>query len=276
MIKQNSALAIICLIQILMAPLQLHAEDASSVDLVQKSPHHFGLISSFNLGLRFSSILEKRGVIFYRDFQIDPVLGLFLLDDRVEFVGDSLGFRDWLLKDKIRLRTRLVSITDQPLFPAHESVRSSFPSRPDTYEWSNSAEFFVPGYHGGYLGEIDLGFAKDIATHHGHYVDLQGKLKLFSSRVPLAGTLVEPNLYASAGLGDLAHNRYFYGPSADAGLNNISYGVWIAFPEEADRFYPIVQLVHFETVGISRSAEFASGRNEGWLFSFIATNGFLE
>lgn len=240
-----------------------------------RSPHHKGFLSSLNLGIRYSSVLEKRGVILYRDFQIDPVLGLFFLDDRVEFVGDSLGFRDFVIEDRLRLRTRLVSISDQPLFPKNQSVHENDPSRPDTYEWSTSAELFLPGYNSNYKSEIDLEFSKDIATHHGHYVDLQAKLKLFAARLPLLGSLIEPNLFASAGVGDLAHNQYFYGPSASAGLNNDAYGLWFAFPEEADRYYPVVQIRHFEVLE-TRNAEFARGRNEGWLFSFIATNGFLE
>ena len=257
----KTVLALASIIQILLLPSYTRADDAPPAT-GNKSPHHRGLLSSLNLGIRFSSILEKRGVIFYRDFQIDPVLGLFFFDDRVEFLGDSLGFRDWVVKDLLRLRTRFVSITDQPLFPSHDSIRSSSPSRSDTYEWANSAEFFFPGYNQNPQGELDIGFAKDISAHHGHYLDLQGKLKIFESRLPLSETKIEPNLYASVGVGDLLHNQYFYGPSSDAGFDNISYGFWIAFPKEADRFYPIIQLVHFETIGSSRNAEFASGARQ--------------
>ena len=252
------------------------ANAAADSETLTHSPHHKGFLSSLNLGIRYSSVLEKRGVILYRDFQIDPVLGLFFFDDRVEFVGDSLGFRDFVIEDRLRLRTRLVSITDQPLFPKNDEVHRNDPSRPDTYEWSTSAELFLPGYNDKYGSEFDLEFSKDIATHHGHYVDLQAKVKLFSARLPLLNALIEPNLFGSLGVGDLAHNQYFYGSSANAGLSNDAYGLWIAFPEEADRYYPIVQIRHFEVLDRNRDAEFSRGRNEGWLFSFIATNGFLE
>lgn len=85
-----------------------------------KDPHNKGLISSLNLGIRYSSLLQQRGIILYKDFQIDPVVGVFFLDDRLEFLGDSIGYRDFINEKSIRLRTRLVSLTDKPLFPSHE------------------------------------------------------------------------------------------------------------------------------------------------------------
>lgn len=245
--------------------------------LANQSPHHQGLLSSLNLGIRFSSVFENRGVILYKDFQVDPVLAVFFLDDRVEFLGDSIGYRDFIYQDRVRLRTRLVSLTDQPLFPDYESIRSNFVHRPDTYEWSNRVEFFLPGYIEKYLAEIDLSWAKDLSVHHGNYVDLQTKIKLFDFRLPFAETKIEPNLFASVGWGDTNHNQYFYGPSANGnGLNNLSYGLWMAFPEEADRFYPIVQIKHFQVLGDHANAEYAKNNSEGWLFSFIATYGVLE
>ena len=241
-----------------------------------KGPHHEGTISSVNLGIRYSSVLQNRGVIFYNDYQIDPVLGVFLFDDRVEFLGDSLGFRDFVVKDWIRLRTRLVSISDNPLFPAKDAVKNDSPDRQDTYEWNNSAEFFIPGYINNYAAEIDLSWTKDIAQTHGNYLEAQSKTKLFDLKVPFAGTKIEPNFFASVGWGDKAHNQYFYGPDVEqSGFNNLAYGLWFVFPEEADRFYPIIQLRHFQTLGQNRDGAYASGRSEGWLLSFIATAGVL-
>ncbi len=77
--------------------------------------------------------------------------------------------------------------------------------------------------------------------------------------------------------GDSAHNQYFYGPNINSsGFNNFSYGFWFAFPEEADRFYPIIQIKHFEAISDFKISDYAKDRNEGWLFSFIATTGILE
>lgn len=241
-----------------------------------EGPHHEGTLSSVNVGIRYSSVFENRGVILYRDFQIDPVLGIFLFDDRLEFLADSIGYRDFIVKDVLRLRSRFVSLTDKPFFPAYKSIKNGLPSRPDTYEWSSQAELFLPGYNSNYALEVDLSYAKDIATHHGNYFELQSKIKLFDFRLPRVGTKIEPNLYASAGWGDSNHNLYFYGPAAGvSGFNNLSYGIWFALPEEADRYYPIIQIKHFETIGRFRQGQFAEGRSDGWLFSFIATAGIL-
>ena len=242
-----------------------------------RPPHHQGLLSSLNLGIRYSSLLENRGVIFYRGFQIDPVVGVFFLDDRAEFLGDSIGYRDFVAQDWLRLRTRLDSISDEPLFPVNQEVRTSSPHRPKTYEWTNRAEFFIPGYGDSYRAEIDLGYSKDIAVHHGNTFSFQTKVKLLQWRVPKIQSLIEPNLLASIGWADAAHNQYFYGPAANqSGFNQISYGLWFAFPEEADRNYPIIQIRHFQTLGSNRNGEYAQGRDSGWVFSFIATYGVLD
>lgn len=240
------------------------------------SPHH-GTLSSINLGARYSSILQNRGVIQYRDFQLDPVVAFFFFDDKLEFLGDSIGYRDFIFNDQIRLRSRIVSISANPLFPNYESSHAATPERPDTYEWSNRLEIFLPGYSDRYMAEIDLGIAKDLSAHHGTYFDLQAKYKLFDFQALPTKIKIEPNLFAAAGWGDLDHNRYFYGPTADAeGLNNFSYGLWFAFPDEADRFYPIIQVTHFETLGTNRMAQYAQNNSDGWLVSFIATYGVLE
>ena len=250
-------------------------------------PHHKGTLSSINVGARYSSLLANRGVVFYRDFQVDPIFAVFMFDDRLEFLGDSIGYRDFIGGgDSVRLRTRLQAITDKPLFPAHETITAGAPSREDTYEWHSRVEIFFPGYNSKTWGEINIGYSKDLAVHGGNYVDVLGKLKVVDFRLPVAGTLVELNAFGSLGWGDGNHNHYFYGPAVDAlgqrasdeaGVSNYSYGLWFAFPEEADRNYPIVQLTRFEVLGDSRrSADFARGRNEGWLLSFIATVGLLE
>lgn len=252
------------------------AEDATnSVDGDQK-PHHKGLISSLNLGIRYSSLLENRGIIFYRDFQVDPVLGLFFFDDRLEFLGDSIGYRDFIAGKWLRGRTRLVSLTDKPLFPAHNSIKSGAPQRPDTYEWENSLEVFFGGYGKHYISELDLRYAKDISATYGNYLESQVKVKVAEFRMPGIGVKVEPNLFGLVGWGDDRHNSYLYGPGANEGFNNIAYGLLLAFPEEADRYYPIVQIRRFETIGRARGGAYSQGRDEGWLFSFIATYGFLE
>jgi hypothetical protein len=241
-----------------------------------KVPHNSGTISSLNVGVRYSSLLQNRGIILYKDFQIDPVVGVFFFDDKLEYLGDSIGYRDFIYGDSVRFRTRLVSITDKPLFPAHDSLKNNSTSRQDTFEWANQIEFFFPAYNENYTAEIDISYAKDLSAHKGQYIELQSKTKLLDFRVPSVNILIEPNWYLSAGWGDDLHNRYFYGESANkAEINNFSYGLWLAFPEEADRFYPIIQIKHFEVLGHSKNADYTENSNSGYLISFIATYGVL-
>jgi hypothetical protein len=241
-------------------------------------PHHEGLVSSINLGIRYSSVLASRGVIFYRNFQIDPVVGLFFFDDRLEFLGDSIGYRDFVWGDKLRLRSKFNAISDDPLFPSSKTYRQQFPDRGNSYEWTNRAELFLPGYNDNYRAEIDLSHSYDFTSHHGQYVEATVKTRLLRFTPLSDGPLLEPNFVAALGWGNGRHNAYFYGPTANqAGFNNFSLGLWLALPNDADRFYPIVQLTYFRTIGDqNRSASFASGRSQGLLFSFIATYGVLE
>ena len=236
----------------------------------------FGIpISQVNVGVRPISMLEQRGVIFYRDFQLDPIFSVFLMDNRIEFLGNSIGYKDFIVDHRLRFRTRVSSISDKPLFPDYDSVKAGLPQRSDTYEWSNSIEIFLPGYDENYMSEIDLSYSKDISIHHGNYLNLQSKIKLFDFEY--LQTKIEPNLYAAIGWGDSPHNQYFYGPSAaSSGFNNFSYGLWLSFPKEADRFYPIILIKHFQTLGSFSNAEFAIGRNEGWVISLIASYGVIK
>lgn len=243
--------------------------------------HHQGTISSFNIGARYSSLSQRRGVVFYRDFQIDPVLSASFFDDRLEFLGESLGYRDFIYSNIVRLRTQVLSVSDNPRFPSKAAYKSGMPDRPNTYEWSNSLEIFIPGYDfsssQNHIAEFDLKFAKDISQHHGHYFEILGKIKLWARHSSLLKQIIEPNFVFSVGVGDKAHNHYFYGRNDEAhGINNISYGFWLAFPDESDRYFPIVQLMRFSVTGDHKNAEYAEGRNEGILFSFILAYKTLE
>lgn len=236
--------------------------------------HHKGTLSSINVGTRFSSLIERRGTILYDDFQFDPVLAVFLFDDRLEYLGDSIGFRDFIYKDNVRLRSRFVQLSDDPLFPENKTIRNQHPDRQDTTEWSTALEIFLPGYNDDYAGEIDVTYSKDFVQHHGHYVEVLGKLKLFSFTTKLSGE-IEPNFFVSTGWGSGAHNKYLYGKNSD-GVTNHAAGLWFAFPDEADRFYPIIQAKYFRATGDFRNGDIARGDAEGILFSFIATVGLLD
>lgn len=238
-------------------------------------PWRKGKLSTINLGTRFITLIQKRGVVFYKNYQFDPVVVFFFFDDKVEFLGDSIGFRDFVHDDKIRLRTRFVNISDDPIFPNDKSVHDSSPHRKNTYEWSNSIEFFLPGYNKDYVSELALTLSKDLKRHEGHYVEALGKLKLFSFN--RLNTEFEINLFSTLGWGDGPHNGYFYGADVEkGGFNNWSKGLWLTLPDKADRYFSIIQLSHYQALGPFRDGAFAKGRNEGFMFSLIASYGVLK
>lgn len=239
-------------------------------------PVHLGIFSSANLGFRYSSIYQKRGVVIYHDFQIDPVISLFFFDDQLAFLGDSLDYQKFILNDQIRFRTKISVIDDDPLFPHYESVGGGNANREITYEWSNGFDFYIPGYNDDFVADFEITWSKDLKAHGGNYFNLIGKAKLFDFN--LFTNKLEPNVVASVGYGDRLHNQFMYGPLADeAGLTDVNYGFWIAFPDLADRHYPIIQIVRFEVLGAkNREAQYAAGKNEGYLLSFIASYPVLD
>jgi len=215
--------------------------------------HRQGLFSTLNLGVKYSSLLQKRGALLDPASQLSPVVTAFFFDDRLEFLGDSLSYRDFLWTDGLRWRTRAARIGD-------------LPRREDSYEWSNSLEWFLPGYNDDYRAEINFTHAKDLVRHHGNYFELMSKIKLGEFRA--FRTKVEPNLVAALGWGDRSHNDHFYGGSEGrAGINNSILGLSLLLPEKADRHYNALQLIHFSTT---------HPRHQGWLFSFIAALNVLK
>jgi hypothetical protein len=231
-------------------------------------------ISSAHAGFRYSSLLMKKGVIFYRDYQVDPVITVFFFDDKLEFLGDSISYRDFIYSDQIRFRTKLASVNDSPLIPAHKSIKDSYPNRDDTTEWTNTVEFFVPGYGASYLAEIDLNYSIDLSEHEGHSWEIATKVKLFDFK--FKNNTLEPNLYVTYGGGDSKHNEYFYGTTNKSGATNLSAGLWLNLPDKVDRYYPTVQLVYFTALDDFKKGTFSEGRSEGVLFSFISALKVLD
>ena len=84
------------------------------------------------------------------------MIAVFLFDDRLEFLGDSVGYRDFVVGDWLRLRTKLASITDKPFLPVLDTVKEESFRRTDTFELSSTVELFLPAYNDDYKSEIDL------------------------------------------------------------------------------------------------------------------------
>lgn len=234
-------------------------------------------VSAVKVGARFYSIWESRGVVQYADYQLLPIVAVLMFEDDLEILPSYISYRHFLYEDKIRFRTRLQKISDNPVFPKHESIETIYPDREDSSEWVNRLEFFLPSY-ADYTGEIDLGIHKDLVAHHGLYVELMGKLQLLTfENTFLKKTTIEPNLFFALGYGDKKHNEYYYGVVDSEGVNNISYGLWINALTVADRNNPTIILKRFEVLGDkNKNGILARDRNEGWAFQFTYTHDLLK
>jgi hypothetical protein len=234
-------------------------------------------VSAVKLGARFYSIWESRGVVQYADYQLLPFAAVFMFEDDLEFLPSYISYRHFLYEDKIRFRTRLQKISDNPILPKHESIESIYPDREDSSEWVNRLELFFPSY-ANYKGEIDLGIHNDLQAHHGVYVELMGKLQLLTfENTFLKKTTIEPNLFFSLGYGDKRHNEYYYGAVDSDGLNNISYGLWFNALSVADRNNPTITIKRFEVLGDkNKNGLLARDRNEGYSFIFTYSHDLLK
>ena len=249
---------------------------SSAIWAKSPEPLRTGLVSTASLGVVASSLMNHRGVVTYDDFQVSPFLVFIFFDEKVEFLGNSIGFRDYIAGDFLRFRTRLQYVSDTPYIPRNKTIEARGTQREDTYEVANGLEFFFPGYNSEYLSEISLMHYKDIKIHRGDYLELQAKIKLFDFKTGLSKAKLEPNLVITTGWGNARHNRYAYGTSNTNGETYRSYGLWIAIPEVVDRFYPNMQLTYFETASNQRQGDFARNRDHGVLFSFIASVSVLD
>ena len=224
-------------------------------------------IHDVDLGLQYSSLKEAKSVIFYKDFQIDPVLTFQFINDHFEFLGDNISYKQFIHNDNLMIRTRLLDISDQPLFPAHSSLKKNSPHRKSSYEWSNRIEYYFSNYHTDYYAEFDFEYGHDLFTHHGNYFALESKMKLFKINV------FEPDLFFSLGSGDKKNNNYYYGSdSKNLSLTNFSTGINLLVPEFVDRYYCMTKLNYFTVVGRqNQNAIYAKNNNHGFLFTLTMT-----
>lgn len=247
------------------------------VAAAKPKPLRQGTLSTASIGARYSSLMSHRGVVTYDDFQVSPFLVLIFFDEKVEFLGDSLGFRDFIAGDYLRFRTRVHYVSDTPFLPRNENIEDKGTNREDTYEWANGFELFLPGYNKNYVAELSLMHYKDIKVHRGEFFEFQGKVKLFDFKTPFSKAKLEPNFVFTTGYGNRRHNSYAYGPGGeDTGRTYQSFGLWVAIPEVVDRYYPNVQLTYFETSSAQSDGALARGRDHGVLFSFIASVSVLD
>ncbi len=228
------------------------------------------VVDRISLGGGFASLLEKRGVIYYKDFQIAPVVAAYFFDRRIEYLTDSIGYRQFLIEDRLRWRSSVHYINDDPLFPKHKNFMHRTVDRAGTFEWMNRLELYLPSYSK-YQGELDVGIAKDLKEHSGVYLEISGKIKIFEKNWNIiSDDRSEVNLFATVGYATQEHNEYLYGVGAKEGFTHLSTGVWINFPDRADRYTPIVMIKYFEVLDRqNRNASWAVNNNHGLMVTLV-------
>lgn len=233
------------------------------------------VVDQVSVGAGFASRLEKRGAISYDDFQVAPIVTAYFFDKKFEYLTDSLNYRQFLWGDKMRWRSGIHYISDDPLFPSRDHFQ--YVDRDSSFEWSNRLEIYIPNY-GDYSGEIDLGVAKDLKEHFGHYFDLTFKLKIFEYRWDIISRdQSEFMLFTTFGYADKAHNKYFYGQGAKAGWTHFSAGLWVNFPERADRYTPILMVEYFEVLNsTNKQASLMTGNDHGWVVTLVGAVPVFE
>lgn len=222
------------------------------------------------MGGGFANLMEKRGVIYYKDFQVAPVVAAYFFDRRVEYLTDSIGYRQFLIEDKLRWRSSIHYINDDPVFPKHKAFMHQAVDRAGTFEWMNRLEFYFPTYSQ-YQGEFDIGLGKDLKEHSGIYLEFSGKIKVFEKTWNIiSDDRSEVNLFATVGYATQEHNEYLYGLGAREGFTHLSTGIWINFPDRADRYTPIVMIKYFEVLDSqNRNASWAQNNNHGIMVTLV-------
>lgn len=187
----------------------------------------------FSLGAAYVNKLSKRGLVTYNGDQLLPVISLNLGSPRFFISGLTLNYKMTPLNDlTLRLRLNGNSTYDDPLYTSQESLDAR-PQRQKTSE----GEFFWEWVALPWL-EINGGLSQDLIAHKGFFADLGFRLILGNFK----DNLIEPAIFASKGVGNLAHNEYLYGVGALEGSAVETLGLSIAAPSKVDAFYPILKI----------------------------------
>ena len=226
---------------------------------------------SIKIGIKAQSQTDSRGVILDRNAQVMPGIAGYFFNNQLEVLPTAISYFHYIDEPNLRFRYRLYQVTDKSVIRLQNKNTDDYVHRPNSTEAQIRLESFLGGNDENYIAEFDLSYAKDISAHWGDYLELLFKFKLETYKLEKYKLTLEPNFYASVGWGTSSHNQYFYGPSASQdNINNYAYGIWLAIPNRADRYYPIVLLKKFGVIGSQNSqSEYAKNHNDGVSLSFI-------
>lgn len=197
------------------------------------------------VGAKYKTNLMERGAIFYKNWQVLPVIYFGFLENRLQVTANKVEYNDFLVDDVIRGRTGFQLFSDDFFIEtgAERTVRNS---RNTTIEWVNALEFFLPNYFDNVV-TVQLWVAKDFDEHKGIYAKLDFAASIIKFWGDGALALIEPQVFANIGFGDSKHNLYLYGSNvpSESALTDFEVGLRIVSPIKFDRYFPSFELSYF-------------------------------
>ncbi len=205
-----------------------------------------GKVFSLALGVKPATGTVIRGARTYDGIQFSPVIYLGFLDERIQIFGTSLELNDFVWPDKLRARTKIAALSDEPFIKTDgpPDIRAS---RPSSIEWTSRLELFLPSFQEAWL-QLDLAFAQDVKAHKGSYLELSGRLTLARLWLENKKPLVEPQLFGTIGYGTKAHNSFWYGANT-SGVSHSEVGISVVCPARIDRHFPVFRAYRYDVWG---------------------------
>lgn len=220
------------------------------------------------LGVQYSSLLQQRGIITYKGYQVTPIFSVQLFHPQILWAGSALYYIQPITSKNhfFRMKANFDSTLDKPLYyteeKKHERVR-----RESTSELSLDYEIRSQG--GSFFR---TSYVQDVVAHDGFYTEIYGHLAVLDVLGKDEKSLVQIGLFSSLGGGNKDHNSYFYGTNSGGySATNIQYGLSVTSPKVIDSYWPTLKVSRFELIGDARDGSFVK-ETQGWqietLFAF--------
>ncbi len=233
-----------------------------------------GKLFTLATGAKFSNDLVRRGALLYDGVQASPLIYLGMFDERIQFFGMSLELTDFVASDVLRLRTKINSVSDRPLFMTAGPLTARN-ARESSWEWTTRVEAFFPNFKTTWY-QIDLAYSKDIKAHGGHYLELTARVTLGRFRFENEKPSIQPQFFATLAWGDGRHNDYLYGTSGQlGGLNHVAYGFMLVSPSRIDPHFPVVTFYRYDVLGDANRAGSLLSQYAGFHLDVTVAFGIL-
>ena len=185
------------------------------------------------IGIKGLSQLEKRGVIYYPAWQVQPVFSVNLGSPNLQLIGTELHMKKDL-HEYLRIRGIAdINVLPEALYET-ESEEVVELEQEQSHEFIGQVEFTPSPYF-----EIYGSVAQDLKAHWGRFytLTLQSVLASFQTKTPL-----QINFYFQGGSGDRRANDYFYAYSPGTVFSYYHAGLSLTAEPVIDKYFPVIRL----------------------------------